>query len=106
MKKIITTALTLSVLVSCHKGDDQFSKAVITGYDYRKCSCCGGLMMNFGDNTQQYDSNFYLVSQLPAGTSIGAADIFPIKVYVQWKPDTNYHCGSSNRIIITQLIKR
>ncbi|XZF14185.1 hypothetical protein ACTHGU_20595 [Chitinophagaceae bacterium MMS25-I14] len=105
MKRIIPV-LAIILLAGCHKGDNTLSKAVITGYDYRACACCGGLMVNLGDNTRQYDSNFYLVSRLPPGSNIGPADTFPIKVYIQWQPDTVYRCGGNNRIIITDLVKR
>lgn len=35
--------------------------AVITGYDVRYCACCGGLMLNFENNTQSYVGDYYLV---------------------------------------------
>ena len=36
-------------------------KGIITGFDNRMCSCCGGLLINFKGETQSYVGEFYLI---------------------------------------------
>jgi len=55
--------------------------AIITGYDIRACSCCGGLMMTFDGTTQPYQGNFKLIADV-TGFNIKENDSFPIYVSV------------------------
>lgn len=100
---IILIVLMAAGLTSCKKEKLSLIPAVITGYDMRKCMCCGGLMINFQNDTTPYSGNFYLVANDPAEFGIDINSSFPVYVEVDWKVDTS---GCPGKIRITQLKKR
>lgn len=79
-----------------------YSKAILTGYDTRKCVCCGGLMLTFTNDAKPYSSEFYLVESLPEGKGISDASTFPIQVCVKVEK-INSDCGNTPRLRILQL---
>ncbi|XZF14182.1 hypothetical protein ACTHGU_20580 [Chitinophagaceae bacterium MMS25-I14] len=98
MKKIIAI-LTILVFAGCHKNDNKISKATLLGYDLSNCACCGGLIMKFDDN-----NTYFRVSHLPQSSSINEGTQFPVKVFIEWKPDSNA-CGK-NFVYITSLFRQ
>ncbi len=98
MKKSILLIFIISILFSCSKDDDiKFeSSAKITGYDMRKCACCGGWLIEIEGvkDIKHFD-------KAPKGLKIDLQDTkFPVLVNLNWtKTDT--FCG--NGIIIDKI---
>ncbi|MGH2564537.1 MAG: hypothetical protein ACRDE5_08490 [Ginsengibacter sp.] len=112
MKKssqLIAIILTLSFFGSnsCQKEITHevpyMNEAIITGYDFRACVCCGGLMITFGGEPKPYTGDFRLISNSAADIGIAQTDTFPINVKVDWKEDTTNIC---NHILITRIARR
>jgi len=86
------------ILFSCSKDDDiKFeSAAKITGYDMRKCVCCGGWLIEIDE--RKVANHF---DKLPKSSSIDLQNTkFPVLVNLNWtKTDT--YCG--NGIIINNI---
>jgi hypothetical protein len=104
MKKslIAITAIFLLVINSCKKETTSGYNAILTGFDLRMCECCGGLMINFNEETKPYTGNFKLIDNA-ADLGISENDKFPIYAKVEWKPDTTNAC---NHIIITKFERK
>ncbi len=112
MKNITTLGsiflLIISLLViSCkHKPSngckEGYTKAIITGYDMRKCACCGGLMLTFSNDSKPYSSDFVLIEGLPNGTSINESTTFPLNVCVKYEKQES-SCGTV-KIKVTDLV--
>ena len=69
----------------------------ITGFDFRKCFCCGGWFIKTADTT-------FLFSQLPAGSTIDLDNAtFPIPVKFDYQPDTSVCNGWGNRIVLSNI---
>ena len=100
MKKILlftVVIITLSIL-SCKK-DNPVEKAngKITGYDMRKCMCCGGFFIEIQDTTYRFDS-------IPANSGITLGiDTFPIMVNVTFHK--KYPQCIGDEIIIDRMKK-
>ncbi len=109
MVGLVTTLFLSSCNKDCHKPDKPKPKptnstnAIITGYDYRKCSCCGGMMITFSEDPVPYSATFVKVSELPANTGIGENSEFPIYVKVQYTKVSD-DCGGA--VKITALERR
>lgn len=112
MKKssqLITIALTILFLGtnSCNKQirqeGDFMNDAIITGFDYRACVCCGGLMITFNGASKPYSGDFGLISNSAADIGITQTDTFPVNVKVDWKKDVSNVC---NHILITRIARR
>jgi hypothetical protein len=101
MKKYLLIILIIFLFAnnSCQKRIAPDYKAIITGFDSRKCICCGGLMINFNGETKPYTGDFKLIDNA-ADLGISENDKFPIYARVKWKPDTTNVC---NHIIITKF---
>lgn len=76
---------------------------IITGMDYRKCACCGGLMITFSNDPKPYSAEFFNIGQMPPNTGISDSSTFPIYVKVKYSKPTST-CG--NIIDISILEKR
>lgn len=86
-------------VATCKEG---FQKAIITGYDMRKCACCGGLMVTFSNDSKPYSSDFVLVESLPKGSTINENTKFPVNVCIKYeKIETS--CGTV-KIKITEMV--
>lgn len=89
----------------CRKADVPvtLTDAIITGIDYRKCACCGGLMITFSNDPQPYSAEFFNIGKMPPNTGISESSEFPIYVKVKYSKSTA-NCG--NAIDISILKKR
>ncbi len=76
---------------------------IITGVDYRKCACCGGLMITFSNDPKPYSAEFFNIGQMPPNTGISDSSEFPIYVKLKYSK-SNANCG--NAIDISILEKR
>ncbi|MEO8415283.1 MAG: hypothetical protein ABI472_16610 [Ginsengibacter sp.] len=107
--RLIAIILTLffSGSNSCQKEvsqeDPYRSEAIITGYDFRACVCCGGLMITFDGEPKPYTGVFRLIGNSAADIGISLTDTFPINVKVDWKEDTSNYC---NHMLITRIARR
>ena len=71
--------LFLLALMACKKEKHFMNEGKITGYDYRKCSCCGGYYIDINSNTYR----FYV---LPENSNFDLTNAtFPINVELDWK---------------------
>ena len=96
MKKIFLFVLGFSSWTTACIDDEQIpieephqymSTAVIDGYDYALCPCCGGVFIQI-DSVHSY--RFY---QLPPNANIDLnVDSMPIYVNLDWQDDTTV-CG-------------
>lgn len=89
----------------CRKPDppSTLTDAIITGVDYRKCACCGGLMITFTNDPKPYSAAFNNIGQMPPNTGITENSEFPIYVKVKYSKSTA-NCG--NAIDISILKRR
>ena len=95
--KILAAVLLCFMLVSCLKDNDFGQSGVITGFDYRKCYCCGGWFININDST-------YRFFELPDQNNIDLENAsFPVEVILTWKTDPN--ACMRDEIIITRIEK-
>lgn len=105
---ILFTALALTILMvaSCKKVKPFMNNAEITGIDPRMCPtpCCGGYEITI-DNVANpnYKTNYFVI-QFPSDFKLGNNPVFPIKVKIDWKPDT-LQC-SGNYIDILRIALR
>ena len=108
--KIRITAIALFCLLglfqSCSKNDEKDSSfmdhGIITGYDMRACICCGGLMINFNGDTATYKDPYYLITNSSQQLGITDTTSFPIRMQVDWVPDTTI-CDGVDHIKITRF---
>jgi hypothetical protein len=91
--------LAIGTLSSCKK-DKYMSEGIITGYDVRKCACCGGLMINFDSEKEPYKGDYKLFTN-SQDMGIDYNDNFPIPVKVDWKTINN-QCGEHEMITVTR----
>ena len=109
MKKlliIIVITIVGTTSITCRKHDSNkpttnLTNAIITGVDYRKCACCGGLMITFTNDSIPYSSEFFDIKDLPANSGITEQSTFPMKVKVAYKK-LNEPCGNFVSISILQ----
>ena len=96
-KMFIAVILLLSVF-SCSLQEDENgfrSNGVITGFDSRECSCCGGYFIEIQDSTYR----FY---DVPDGSRIDLEDPnFPINVKLDWQKDPEVCLG--DEIIVLRI---
>ncbi len=87
----------LIVLFSCSEENDtttySFQDATIEGYDYSKCACCGGWIINLSDSLQYRTGE---IEELEEGSYEN-----PIEVKIDWKLD--YICEPNRFITINKL---
>lgn len=110
MKYILLSFLFISGigLASCNKdfnGASNESNAVITGYDFSECSCCGGYMISMVNSTQYNGKNF-LAAALPGNYQdiTPQSSIYPIYVNIKWYIDST---KCNNRyIVVTEMTKK
>lgn len=77
------------------------TEAIITGIDYRKCACCGGLMLTFTNDPKTYSAEFFNIGQMPSNTGISDSSEFPIYVKVKYSK-SNANCGNAIDILILE----
>ena len=113
MKTTLITILVFIIFVattiSCRKQDcnkpqpNTLTNAIITGVDFRRCACCGGLMITFTNDSIPYSAAFYDIKDLPSSAGISEQSTFPIKVKVAYSK-VSQSCG--NFVNITTLERR
>jgi hypothetical protein len=83
MKNRFVFPISLAVLIlSCtyfRAEPEYLNDAVITGFDGRKCMCCGGLIINFNHEIKSYAGEFYLLENLPSEMGIDDSTKFPMR---------------------------
>ncbi len=99
---IFILVLSCMYLTACKKDKQVYkSEGVITGYDRRTCALCGGLMINFNNDTTLYSPGFYIISNDPKQLAITEQTHFPLFISVDWQVDTSKK--ASNFIVITRF---
>lgn len=88
MKKIfiiIPFLLLLTLFPGCKEDrpGNSWEDAIITGYDFRRCQCCAGLMITLSDNPEKYGDEFYHWDQ--EGYEFLELTEFPIYVKVKFE---------------------
>jgi hypothetical protein len=103
MKKLIFLLVAGFVfLISCDKDEDAYAPATILGYDLRLCACCGGLLVDFGDDNT---SDTYQWHQKNDHLGITPDDTFPLKVKIKYHHLVQTCVASKGEIEITALKK-
>jgi hypothetical protein len=96
-KPFIIIFIICLILTSCLKENDFGQRGVITGFDYRKCYCCGGWFININDS-------IYRFKNLPEHNNINLDNAsYPIEVFIKWKKDP--HACLDDEIIIMRIGK-
>lgn len=102
MKLKILLFATLFSLSACDKEDNGLVTATIEGFDFRKCACCGGLIVKpadqGGDVFQWYQKNGNL--------GVTADDNFPLSVKIKYHHLAESCTASAGEIEITELHKQ
>jgi hypothetical protein len=94
MKKILFTAITITILFSAcqknHSANEKSSNGIITGMDPRKCACCWGWII-------EIDNTVYKFEKIPARSTIDLNNLsYPANVIITWR-DSQGSC--SGRLI-------
>jgi hypothetical protein len=104
----IILILNMIIIGACNKPKpttackEGYVKAIITGYDMRKCACCGGLMVTFSNDPTPYSADFVLVETMPKGSTINESTKFPVHVCIKYeKLETS--CGTV-KIKVTDMV--
>ena len=100
---LLVAVISLSA-ISCDKSGqcsegNELTKAIITGYDLRKCSCCGGLMITFSSNPQPNIAAFNLIANDPSEFGINQQTQFPVYISVNYKKLD----GCGDKVMITKF---
>jgi len=96
MKKIVSLIAAGTLLLSACKKDADVpppsdslyseNEAVITGYDFSECACCGGYIISIVNNPP-YGKDF-LTLELPDNMQMQPNSVYPIYVKMKWAIDT------------------
>lgn len=100
-------ALIIGVLLisgSCSKDEVKGYNAIITGWDARKCACCGGLMVTFTKDAVPYSAEFKLIQNYKE-LNIGPESDFPIYVEIEYADVENTFCKDFIRASKLKIIK-
>ncbi len=94
MKNISTLLLFIllasdSTSTSCKKAHCNLKNAVITCHDFRKCTCCGGYLINFNEEPQSYQGKDYMVQHDLKQFGIDEKSKFPLYVKVIYEKERN-----------------
>ena len=89
MKKIIliiSVFLAISLFSGCKEepATPPWQDGIITGYDFARCACCGGLMIDTSGNTEKYEGEFYRWNRTIEYAFLDEMD-FPIYVKFQFE---------------------
>lgn len=94
MLKILLVVSAIFLLISCSDNQEQYqSNGEITGYDMRKCMCCGGWYILINEHTYR----FY---KIPDGSDLNLDSlVFPVLVRLDWKAKDTTCLGDEIDII-------
>jgi len=59
------------------------NEAVITGYDFSECACCGGYIISIVNNPP-YGKDF-LAMELPENMQLQPNSVYPVYVKMKWQ---------------------
>jgi hypothetical protein len=99
MKIIIFTSVFIILIISsCSTDENEFmSNGIISGIDFRKCSCCGGYFIDINDSTYR----FYT---LPTGSEVTLENpVFPIYVKLDWAKADAVCLGDEIKVLNIKL---
>jgi len=96
MTKTLFGIVVLFILsTSCEKNNGFQNEGIISGYDYRKCMCCGGYFVEVEDSTYR----FYV---MPDDFNFDwETDTFPLNVLLDWRLDSAQCLG--DEIIVERM---
>jgi hypothetical protein len=109
MKTTVLTLVSMILLVfltTCNKEnkDDFMAKGVITGFDYTKCGCCWGWMINLNsDSTELYTVDARYIDKHPSNLTLDSTTVFPVFIWLDYT-NSPAHCGQA--IDITRFAYR
>ncbi len=64
--------------------DNGVNDAVITGFDYSMCACCGGLIISINGFPSSLPDKTYRIDNLPSDLGINNSTRFPIYLKIRW----------------------
>lgn len=109
--KIISAVTFLLVMAGCNKDTTiktYMDEGIITGFDEQECLCCGGLIINFHNDTAKYSEPYYRIdddSTTMALLGISDSTKFPVRMKVNWVKDTT-GCGTAGSYILITGFKK
>lgn len=74
-------------------------KAMIIGQDFRRCACCGGWIIDLGQDTVRTLS-------LPATFEIDPLPDLPIEVCLSFEAETGPCKGFEKLIVVEEIVRR
>lgn len=105
MSKILIYVFMIAIFsfmfMACGRDEDELVDAVLVNVDARLCPCCGGFLVQIGEN--QKDVYQWYPNQESFG--VKASDIFPQKVKIKYHFLVNSCVASAGEIDISALIK-
>ena len=110
--KLLLLLLPTLLAAACDKRDScelqQGYPAVITGPDYRKCSCCGGTwFLYLGEEVPENKETYYLADAFPDTGLVNSTTRYPLYVRIHWKQTENPPCGdTAHHITVTHIVAR
>ena len=88
----------LFLAISCEKDHGYQNQGTLTGYDFRRCMCCGGYIVEIEDSTYR----FY---NMPDGFTFNLeVDTFPLQVLLNWQSDSILCLG--DEIIVSKMTRK
>lgn len=79
MKPLLLALFTVIIASACHKNSNTaYVHGTITGYDLKKCACCGGYVLRLDNGDSSY--RFF---NFPAGSNVDSTQ-FPQSVYLNY----------------------
>lgn len=103
-KKLVLIGCIPLFFLGCKDKVTSFQdEIVITGYDARRCACCGGFMVNFSEDPSPYAEAFKLVQTFPEGIVISNTSDFPIYAKINWSP-INDPCENNDWMVIEEMV--
>lgn len=77
------------------------AKGVITGYDFKLCPCCGGLLINLNsDSTELYTVDTRYIDKHPDNLVLDSTTVFPLFIWLDY---TNSIANCGQAIDITRF---
>ena len=99
MNKLFFIGILLLIgISSCSEDENEFmNNGIITGIDFRECSCCGGYFIDIKDSTYRFFT-------IPTGSDVSLENpVFPIYVKLDWAKADSVCLGDEIKVIKIKL---
>jgi hypothetical protein len=103
MKSTVITLVSvvlMIILTTCDRNskDEFMAKGVVTGFDYRKCGCCWGWLINLNsDSTELITVDSRFIDKRPDNLVLDSTTVFPIFIWLDYT-NSPANCGQAINI--------